>query len=55
MNQEHVDKLLEGVEVFNTWREANPNVTVDLTEADLTGAHLTGAHLTGADLTGAKR
>jgi hypothetical protein len=35
MNQEHVDKLLEGVEVFNAWRESNPNVTVDLTGADL--------------------
>ena len=50
MNREHVDKLLEGVQVFNPWREANPNVKVDLSEAYLSGEDLNVANLTGANL-----
>ena len=52
-NEEHVRKLREGVEVWNRWREENPDVWPDLTEADLRGAHLREAHLLGAYLMGA--
>jgi uncharacterized protein YjbI with pentapeptide repeats len=43
MNQEHVDKLRAVSKAsFNAWRQANPNVTVDLSEADMRGANLRG-------------
>ncbi len=62
-NQEQLDILKEGVEVWNAWRKENMGVRVDLSEADLIIANLTGAnltetnfdeaYLTGANLTGA--
>ena len=58
-NEEHVALLKQGVEVWNKWREENPDIRPDLSEADLTGANLarrepaTGADLRGADLSGA--
>ncbi len=67
-NQEHVDILKQGVDVWNMWREKHPKVQPDLTgtnlwatslrhfnlyNADLTGANLRGANLSGADLMGA--
>ena len=60
---EHLDKLLESVEVWNTWRYENFEIVpalwgVDLEEADLRGADLQRADLeeailSGADLSGA--
>ncbi|MGH1363290.1 MAG: pentapeptide repeat-containing protein [Calditrichia bacterium] len=35
-NPEHLDILKQGVEVWNKWREENPDVRPDLIEADLT-------------------
>ena len=35
MNQEHYDKLKEGVEAWNAWREDNPRVVPDLQGAVL--------------------
>ena len=49
-NPEHLAKLIEGVEVWNAWREENEGVWPDLNGANLTGAKLTGAHLSGAKL-----
>ena len=67
-NQEHLDILRQGVEVWNDWRGEHPKDHLDLTganlwatslrhfnlyNADLTGANLRGANLSGADLMGA--
>lgn len=62
-NQQHLDLLEQGVEVWNQWRKQHPDIYpdlrdagltgADLREADLTGADLSGADLSGADLTGA--
>ncbi|MGK7899303.1 MAG: pentapeptide repeat-containing protein [Xenococcus sp. (in: cyanobacteria)] len=43
----------EGVKAWNKWREDNPDVEIDLSEAGLSGAHLIGADLSGAYLIGA--
>ncbi len=34
-NQEHVDILKHGVEMWNQWREENDDIQPDLTEANL--------------------
>jgi uncharacterized protein YjbI with pentapeptide repeats len=52
-DQTHLDVLLQDVEAWNEWREQNPSIRPDLSEADLTGADLTGANLSRADLTNA--
>ena len=50
-NNEHVRMLREdGIEAWNTWREANPEVRPDLVGANLSGAYLVGANLSGAHL-----
>jgi uncharacterized protein YjbI with pentapeptide repeats len=49
-NEEQLSILKQSVEVWNRWREQNPDVTVDLSEADLYGATLSGALLIRADL-----
>mgnify|MGYP001045793614 CR=1 FL=1 len=58
-NQEHLEILKQGVEVWNRWREENPKVRpdlrgADLQEADLGQVDLTYANLTGANLSRAK-
>jgi Ion channel/Pentapeptide repeats (8 copies) len=55
-NPEHLEKLKEGVQAWNTWREENPSIVPDLSEAHLENAslfraHLEHAHLCGANLT----
>jgi uncharacterized protein YjbI with pentapeptide repeats len=50
-NDEHVALLKKGVAAWNAWRDENPHVRANLSEADLTGADLTEANLSGADLT----
>ena len=50
-NEEHLNILKQGVEVWNKWREDNPTVVPDLSLAILVEAHLGGACLDGADLT----
>jgi len=49
-NDEHVAKLKEGVQAWNEWRKAHPDVTPDLSGADLDRANLRVADLSGADL-----
>jgi uncharacterized protein YjbI with pentapeptide repeats len=50
LNSEHLAKLKEGVEVWNHWRENNPDVEPDLSGADLRRAELIGIDLRGAKL-----
>lgn len=50
-NQEHVDILRQGVEVWNEWRELNPYETPNLSSANLKGAFLHEANLSTVDLT----
>ena len=45
--------LKEGVIVWNTWRQDNPEIGIDLSEADLIGANLSEADLSLANLGGA--
>lgn len=54
-NEEHLEILNQGVEVWNEWREKNKNMKPDLSrarlmEASLNDANLTDAFLGGADL-----
>jgi HJR/Mrr/RecB family endonuclease len=52
-NKEHLEILKKEVEVWNKWREENPEVIPDLSLTDLRGANLVGADLHRADLNGA--
>ncbi|WP_413161767.1 pentapeptide repeat-containing protein [Capilliphycus salinus ALCB114379] len=49
-NEEHLAQLKQGVEMWNQWRENNPEVKPDLRGVDLSGADLSGANLWMADL-----
>jgi len=44
-NQQHLDILKQGVEIWNQWREEHPDITPDLREADMSGRHLAHANL----------
>ena len=52
-NDEHLQILKCGAEVWNQWREENPEIQPDLADADLKGAILAFANLCEADLKGA--
>ncbi len=52
-NQEHLDILKQGVEVWNKWRTEHPDLTPDLRNARLGSADLSGSNLTQALLMGA--
>ena len=52
-NEEHLAILKQGVEAWNQWREENPDVLPELTDADLKFANLHVANLSGASLSGA--
>lgn len=41
-NEEQLSILRQGVEVWNKWREENPNEKIDLSEADLSNQNLMG-------------
>ena len=50
-NDEHVRRLLdEGVEAWNAWREAKPDVRPDLSDANLSRTQLRNANLIYANL-----
>jgi uncharacterized protein YjbI with pentapeptide repeats len=49
-NQEHLDILNQGVDTWNTWRQQNQDVKLDLSGVDLYMADLDGADLTKANL-----
>jgi uncharacterized protein YjbI with pentapeptide repeats len=48
-NQEHLDILKQGVEVWNSWREKYPEIRPDLSEANLSGINLSKANLYRVD------
>ncbi|MFQ5935446.1 MAG: toll/interleukin-1 receptor domain-containing protein [Acidiferrobacterales bacterium] len=47
---EYLSRLKNGVDVWNTWREQNADLEVDLTSAELSKAELSGANLTRSNL-----
>src|SRR5689334_19727659 len=49
-NEEHLAILRQGVEAWNEWRKANPDVRPDLTLTNLSEANLFKANLSEADL-----
>jgi uncharacterized protein YjbI with pentapeptide repeats len=49
-NQEHVNILRQGTEVWNRWREEKPDIQPILTEASLVKCSLQGANLKGVRL-----
>jgi hypothetical protein len=51
-NQEQLDLLKQGVEVWNQWRQGYPEKLLDLNRADLFKAHLRGANLRGGFMRG---
>lgn len=48
-NPEHIDKLNEGVQIWNQWRIDNPKVRPDISEAKLLKRDLRGANLRQVD------
>ncbi len=53
--QEHLDLIRQGVDVWNAWRKEHLDTKVDLSKAnlrsiDLSSAYFTGVHFSGADL-----
>jgi hypothetical protein len=52
-NEEHLEILKQGWEVWTQWRKENPDIRPDLRKADLSGANLFRADLSGANLFGA--
>ena len=49
-NDKHVAILEKGVDAWNKWRDENPAIRPDLSEADLSWMDLRGANLSGAVL-----
>jgi len=49
-NQEHLEILKQGVEVWNQWRNTYPDIEPYLRFANLSGMNLINANLNGADL-----
>ena len=52
-DENHLEILRQGVEVWNHWRKNNPDIEPDLERADLEKAELEGANLGSANLVGA--
>jgi TIR domain-containing protein/pentapeptide repeat protein len=49
-NPEHLEILKRGVEVWNKWRQENPTIFPDLSQADLIESSLNNANLANTDL-----
>jgi uncharacterized protein YjbI with pentapeptide repeats len=49
-DEEHLQIIRQGVDVWNEWRQKNPKLKPDLRQADLRPVTLNGANLQGADL-----
>ena len=52
-NQEHLDLLRQGVDIWNAWRDKEPPVEANLSRTYLVGANLSSANLSRANLVGA--
>ncbi len=50
-NQEHVDLINRGAQVWNQWRQDHPELRPDLYAAHLKNADLSGMNLSSATLT----
>jgi hypothetical protein len=53
-NEEHLAILRKGREIWNRWREENPQVIPDLTKADLRGMYFGMFNLDYVDMQGAE-
>jgi uncharacterized protein YjbI with pentapeptide repeats len=53
-DEELLALLRQGTEAWNSWKNQNPNIHVDLTGVDLSEAKLRGAYLSGANLSSAR-
>ena len=49
-NKEHVAILIQGIDIWNRWRETRPDVIPDLSNADFSGFEIGFANLSKADL-----
>lgn len=50
VNEQHLAVLRQGIPVWNNWRENNPDIRPNLSEADFTSVDLREADLSGVDL-----
>ena len=48
--EEHLNKIKQGVDAWNKWREDNPNEVPDLSKADIRGCKLQKINLNNANL-----
>ena len=53
-NEEHLKLIKQGVDIWNAWREKNPEINPDLSQADLRGAKLQKIDLGNSNLKGCK-
>ncbi|MGF1461352.1 MAG: pentapeptide repeat-containing protein [Leptolyngbyaceae cyanobacterium] len=51
-NRDQLELLFQGAEVWNLWREQNPEVEIDLSDASLHRTELYKVNLKGANLKG---
>lgn len=49
-NEEQLDILQQGVQVWNEWRIKNSEIKIDLCETDLSGIDFRGADFSKVDL-----
>lgn len=52
-NEEQLEILRQGVQVWHIWRRTHPNITLDLAGAELQGVNLIGVNFQGTNLYGA--
>ena len=48
-NDEHIALLKKGVEAWNAWRQENPDIYPDLSEANFSGANFSEANFSEAN------
>jgi uncharacterized protein YjbI with pentapeptide repeats len=53
VDKKHLEILMQGVEVWNEWRDNNPYIDPDLSYAELKGANLDDVNFYGVNLSGA--
>ena len=49
-NLEQLVILRQGTDIWNEWRQQNPNIEINLSYTNLTRTNLTGTNLTKTDL-----
>jgi uncharacterized protein YjbI with pentapeptide repeats len=49
-NPEHLALLKQGIRAWNEWRQTNPDIKPNLSEADLSGVNLSGINFSKANL-----